>query len=181
MLPPMPYRGLNALDAVVTAYQSIAQLRQHIRNTDRIHGIITEGGLAANIVPERAACRFYVRAADAHELVALKLRVHACFEAGALATGCRAEIALGRDRLSRPQDQLADGGALSSATARRSGREFFPVKDIAGRICGLDRHGQCQPPRALDPSDAGRRAAERHHPQRGIRALGRVGEGRRRP
>ena len=57
----MPYRGLNALDAVVTAYQAIAQLRQHIRNTDRIHGIITEGGLAPNIVPERAACRFCPR------------------------------------------------------------------------------------------------------------------------
>src|SRR6201999_2620670 len=64
----VPHRGLNALDAVVTAYQAIAQLRQHIRNTDRIHGIITEGGLAPNIVPERAACRFYVRALDAHEL-----------------------------------------------------------------------------------------------------------------
>ncbi|HEY4124357.1 MAG TPA: amidohydrolase, partial [Rhizomicrobium sp.] len=88
----MPYRGLNALDAVVTAYQSIAQLRQHIKPTERIHGIITEGGLAANIVPERAACRFYVRAADAHELKPLKARVHACFEAGALATGCKAEI-----------------------------------------------------------------------------------------
>src|ERR1700755_1401785 len=84
----MPYRGLNALDAVVTAYQSIAQLRQHIRNTDRIHGIITDGGLAANIVPERAACRFYVRAADANDLAPLKQRVQACFEAGALATGC---------------------------------------------------------------------------------------------
>ena len=50
----MPYRGLNALDAVVNAYQSIAQLRQHIRQTERIHGIITEGGLAANIVPGAA-------------------------------------------------------------------------------------------------------------------------------
>ncbi len=88
----MPYRGLNALDAVVTAYQSVAQLRQHIKNTDRIHGIITEGGLAPNIVPERAACRFYVRAADAHELAPLKARVQKCFEAGALATGCTLEI-----------------------------------------------------------------------------------------
>ena len=58
----MPYRGLNALDAVVTAYQAIAQLRQHIKNSERIHGIITEGGMAPNIVPERAACRYYVRA-----------------------------------------------------------------------------------------------------------------------
>jgi amidohydrolase len=91
----MPYRGLNALDAVVTAYQSIAQLRQHIRNTERIHGIITEGGMAANIVPERAACRFYVRAADSHELAPLKARVQACFDAGALATGCRLELKWG--------------------------------------------------------------------------------------
>src|SRR5258706_2446329 len=79
----MPYRGINALDAVVTAYQSIAQLRQHIRNTERIHGIITEGGMAANIVPERASCRFYVRAADSHELAPLKARVQARFKAGA--------------------------------------------------------------------------------------------------
>jgi amidohydrolase len=91
----MPYRGLNALDAVVTAYQSIAQLRQHIRNTERIHGIITEGGMAANIVPERAACRFYVRAADSHELAPLKARVQSCFEAGAIATGCRLELKWG--------------------------------------------------------------------------------------
>src|SRR5690348_12776115 len=92
----MPYRGLNALDAVVTAYQSIAQLRQHIRNTDRIHGIVTDGGLAANIVPEKAGCRFYVRAADVHELARLKARVQACFEAGALATGCRLEAKWGK-------------------------------------------------------------------------------------
>ena len=46
-------------------------------------------------MPERAACRFYVRAVDAHELAPLKQRVQACFEAGALATGCRVEISWG--------------------------------------------------------------------------------------
>jgi hypothetical protein len=60
----MPERGINALDALVTAYQSIAQLRQHIRPTERVHGIFTEAGDAPNIVPERAAGRFYVRARD---------------------------------------------------------------------------------------------------------------------
>ncbi|MDR3526072.1 MAG: amidohydrolase, partial [Rhizomicrobium sp.] len=65
----MPSRGINALDAVVTAYSAIAQLRQHIRNSERIHGIITDGGMAPNIVPERAACRFFIRAADVHDLV----------------------------------------------------------------------------------------------------------------
>ena len=92
----MAFRGLNALDALVTAYQTIAQLRQHIQQTERIHGIIVDGGMAANIVPERAAGRFYVRARDGVELAALKKRVQACFEAGALATGTRLETNWGR-------------------------------------------------------------------------------------
>jgi amidohydrolase len=91
-----PHRGLNALDAVVVAYQAIAQLRQHILSSERIHGIITEGGLAANIVPERAACRFYVRSPNAEGLATLRRRVQACFEAGALATGCRLETQWGQ-------------------------------------------------------------------------------------
>jgi amidohydrolase len=131
----MPYRGLNALDAVVTAYQAIAQLRQHIRQTERIHGIITEGGLAANIVPERAACRFYVRAADVHELALLKKRVHACFEAGALATGCRAEILWGAtDYL----DMKTNWPMAKSyeANAQKLGREFFPLEKIPPGYAG---------------------------------------------
>jgi len=131
----VPYRGLNALDAVVTSYQSIAQLRQHIRNTDRIHGIITEGGLAANIVPERAACRFYVRAADANELFALKARVHACFEAGALATGCRAEIAWGETNYL----DLKTNWPMAESYQRNGealGLEFFPLKDLPAGYAG---------------------------------------------
>jgi len=85
----MPDRGVNALDALVLAYQSIAALRQHIRPSDRIHGIITEGGQAPNIVPERAVGRFFVRTKRADQLEALKARVAACFRAGAEATGAR--------------------------------------------------------------------------------------------
>jgi amidohydrolase len=125
----VPHRGLNALDAVVTAYQSIAQLRQHIRGTDRIHGIITEGGLAANIVPERAACRFYVRAADGHELAELKPRVQACFEAGALATGCRVETRWGETdfldlKTNWPMAQSYE------RNAKALGLEFFPLEKL---------------------------------------------------
>ena len=131
----MPFRGLNALDAVVTAYQSIAQLRQHIRNTERIHGIITDGGMAPNIVPERAACRYYVRAADANELAPLKERVQACFEAGALATGCRLEINWsGVDYLDLKTNwPLAE---VFERHARAVGREFFPLKDIPQGFAG---------------------------------------------
>src|SRR5262245_43503415 len=93
-----PHKGINALDALVTAYQSIAQLRQHIRPTERIHGIITDGGQAPNIVPARAAGLFYVRAATESRLAGLKQRVYACFHAGALASGAEYEAhAVGDD------------------------------------------------------------------------------------
>jgi amidohydrolase len=131
----MPHRGVNALDAVVTAYQSIAQLRQHIRQTERIHGIITEGGLAANIVPERASCRYYVRAADVHELAPLKKRVHACFEAAALATGCTADIRWGdADYL-----DLKTNWPMAEAFTRNAltiGREFVSPKSIPAGFAG---------------------------------------------
>ncbi|HEY0104502.1 MAG TPA: M20 family metallopeptidase [Rhizomicrobium sp.] len=131
----MPYRGLNALDAVVTAYQAIAQLRQHIRNTDRIHGIITEGGLAPNIVPERAACRFYVRAADAHELAPLKQRVQKCFEAGALATGCRLEAHWGDTdyldlKTNWPMAEAFEANAVAL------GRAFVPLASLPPGYAG---------------------------------------------
>lgn len=87
-----PWLGRNALDGVVTAYQSIAQLRQHILPTDRLHGIITDGGAAPNIVPERASALFYVRSADVDQLRELTDRVVAVLEGAALATGTRAEI-----------------------------------------------------------------------------------------
>jgi metal-dependent amidase/aminoacylase/carboxypeptidase family protein len=130
----MPYRGVNALDAVVSAYQSIAQLRQHIRQTERIHGIITEGGLAANIVPERAACRFYVRARDMHELAALKKRVQACFEAGALSTGCRLEMQWVSDYL-----DLKTNWPMANAFAKNFealGRELTPLSSIPPGFAG---------------------------------------------
>ncbi len=131
----MPYRGLNALDAVVSAYQAIAQLRQHIKNSERIHGIITEGGMAPNIVPERAACRYFVRANDADELAPLKARVQACFEAGALATGCRLELNWS------PVDylDLKTNWPMAEAFERNAhalGRDFFPVKDIPQGFAG---------------------------------------------
>jgi amidohydrolase len=71
----MPHKGINALDGLLLAYQAISNLRQHIRDHERIHGIVTEGGLAPNIVPDRAAGAFYVRAANEQDLARLKPRV----------------------------------------------------------------------------------------------------------
>lgn len=83
-----PHLGRNALDAVVTAYTSIAALRQHISPTDRIHGIITHGGDAPNIVPSYTSSSWYVRSKTQEGLGDLLERVRACFEGAAKATGC---------------------------------------------------------------------------------------------
>ncbi len=82
-----PQLGINAADALTVAQVGIGLLRQHIRATDRIHGIVTDGGDAPNIVPERTGGQWYARAATLAELAELYPRVQACFEAGALATG----------------------------------------------------------------------------------------------
>lgn len=87
-----PWDGVNALDALVAAYQAIAQLRQHIRPTERIHGIVTHGGDAPNIVPDRAEGRFFIRAADAAALETLRARVRACLQAGALSAGAMLDM-----------------------------------------------------------------------------------------
>jgi amidohydrolase len=82
-----PQLGVNAADALTVAQVAIGLLRQHIKPTDRIHGIVTDGGDAPNIVPERTAGQWYARAATLAELKELYPRVQACFEAGAIATG----------------------------------------------------------------------------------------------
>ena len=87
-----PDEGINALDAVILTYNGINALRQHLRDDARIHGIITHGGDAPNIVPEYAAARFYVRAADVPYTRVVIDKVRACAEGAALATGARLEF-----------------------------------------------------------------------------------------
>lgn len=131
----MPDRGINALDALVIAYQSIGALRQHIRTTERIHGIITHGGDAPNIVPERAAGRFYVRARNAAELAPLKERVTGCFEAGSRATGARLDLRwCDPDYLElQPSWPLAQA---YQANAETLGRRFFPFERLPAGVAG---------------------------------------------
>jgi amidohydrolase len=87
-----PERGINALDAVVLGYTGVSALRQQLRADARIHGIITHGGQAPNIIPDYTAARFYVRSLDLAYLEELYPRAVACFEAAAQATGCRVKV-----------------------------------------------------------------------------------------
>ena len=82
-----PERGINAADALTVAQTAIGCLRQHIRQTDRIHGIVTHGGDAPNIVPALTKAHYIVRAKTLAELDEIHGKVVRCFEAGALATG----------------------------------------------------------------------------------------------
>ncbi len=87
-----PHEGVNALDAVLMAFNAVSVLRQQIRGDARIHGIITHGGEAPNIIPAHAAARFMVRALEPEYLEELSRRVVACFEGAAAATGCRLKV-----------------------------------------------------------------------------------------
>ncbi|WP_436372195.1 M20 family metallopeptidase [Cytobacillus sp. BC1816] len=82
-----PHLGINALDAVLQTFNSINALRQHIKPDARIHGIITEGGKAANVVPDYAVAQFYVRAAKREYVNELVEKVKKCAEGAALQTG----------------------------------------------------------------------------------------------
>ena len=87
-----PERGINAADGLVVAQVAIGLLRQAIPATQRIHGIVTHGGEAPNIIPALARAHFMIRASSLEELDELKVRVLRCFEAGATASGARLEI-----------------------------------------------------------------------------------------
>ncbi|MBX0331571.1 M20 family metallopeptidase, partial [Oscillochloris sp. ZM17-4] len=86
-----PHEGINALDAVIVMFTSVGLLRQQVRSDARIHGVITHGGTAPNVIPSYTACRFRVRAADPAYARDLVRRVVACAEAGAAASGARME------------------------------------------------------------------------------------------
>ena len=83
-----PDRGRNAADALTVAQVAVGLLRQHLEERQMLHGIVTHGGAAPNIVPAATCARYYLRARDVESLQRLETRVRACFEAGAVATGC---------------------------------------------------------------------------------------------
>lgn len=87
-----PHEGINALDAAIQTFNGFNALRQHVKPDVRIHGVITEGGVAPNIVPERAVIRMYVRASQSEYLAEVVEKVKNCARAGALATGASVEF-----------------------------------------------------------------------------------------
>ena len=105
-----PHLGVNAADAATVAQVAIGLLRQHLAPGQQVHGIVTEGGRAANVIPAHAAMRYYMRATDKESLKRLEQRIFDCFKAGALATGSEYRVepsGPGYDEL-RPDPWLAN-------------------------------------------------------------------------
>jgi len=126
-----PERGINAADALVVAQTGIALLRQQILSTDRIHGIVTNGGAAPNVIPAHTAAKYIVRSKTLEQLRNLLPRVHRCFEAGALATGCKMEI-VGGDKPDAEMVSDQELAALYRRNAEGLGRKFNEAAIAAG-------------------------------------------------
>ena len=119
-----PYAGVNALDALMLGWGAMSALRQLVRSDSRIHGFITDGGQASNVIPERAAARIVVRAGDPSYLTELRRRVLACFEGAATATGAELRYDWGEAMdMVRTNQPIA---AAFSENARALGRELGP-------------------------------------------------------
>ena len=143
-----PEQGVNALDAVVLLYNAISMLRQQVRSDVRIHGIILNGGAAANIIPDYAAIRYRTRANDSEYLAEIVERVVACAAGAATATGCRLEWKeympgyentmpnrVLRDLMS---DNLRTLGVTVNTERRRSGKGSTDFGNVSRRVPGIE-------------------------------------------
>ncbi|WP_051791415.1 amidohydrolase [Amycolatopsis jejuensis] len=121
-----PWQGASALDGVVQTFQSVAALRQFLRDGSRLHGIITDGGQALNVIPERASCLLAARSTDAGEIEVLERRLREAAEAAARATGTEVRI---EDLVSI--DPVRWNGFVDAAVRRAFVRAGEPVADWA--------------------------------------------------
>lgn len=87
-----PWDGINAVDALMQGFDNIAMMRQQTLTSNRVHGIITNGGESPNVIPNYASARFFTRAVTSKQLKELKVQVEKCFKASALAAGCEVKI-----------------------------------------------------------------------------------------
>ena len=126
-----PTLGVNAADAFTIAQVAIGLLRQQLPASVRVHGVVREAGTAPNAIPGTALGSWYVRAASLEELDAAFRRVTACFEAGALATGCELRIRETSPRYSEFRNDAALAAAFA-ANAAALGRDMDPHEQRPG-------------------------------------------------
>lgn len=129
-----PWAGVNALDALVLGYHGLLMLKATLRSDERVHGIITDGGEADNVIPARAVGVFRVRARNAARLERLTRRVVAVFEGAAIQVGARCELAW-----RGPMHDVVANRALAAAFRRNGeaiGRSFLDPATIPWELAG---------------------------------------------
>lgn len=130
-----PQLGVNALDALTVAQVAIGLLRQSMRSTDRVHGIVTHGGDAANIIPARAEASYSVRARTIGELEQIREKVMRCFEAGAVATGAKLDV-FGSEFAYAEMKSDEEIAAYYRQNAEALGRRFPDLNPRAAEAAG---------------------------------------------
>ncbi len=131
-----PEAGINALEAMLQSFAAINSLRQHIKDKARIHGIITNGGEAPNVVPAHSAGNFIVRAEDDTYLDELKQKVINCFIGAATASGARLEYKWGDIRYAPLRNNLTLA-QLFSQNMQSLGRKM-PLSDSSHSFGSTD-------------------------------------------
>ena len=130
----IPEKGINALDGVILLYNGINALRQHVTSDVRIHGIISSGGAAPNIVPDYASANFYIRSKDKSNLETVVAKVKECAEGAARMTGAAVRIS----KFENSYDNLRTNKTLSdlfTANLRELGdADIKPASDGIGSI-----------------------------------------------
>ena len=130
-----PELGVNAADALTVAQTAIGLLRQHIPLEARVHGIVTNGGEAPNVVPAHTIGKWYIRERTLEHLALLRPRVERCFEAGAIATGCEYEVVPQSPDYSEMRDDL-DLRNIYRANAEGLGRQFPNLGGFLDKMSG---------------------------------------------
>jgi amidohydrolase len=126
-----PELGINAADALTIAQTAIGLLRQHINQSDRVHGIVTKGGDAPNVIPAHTSATYIVRARTIGELKDIERKVKRCFEAGALATGTNVEFV----DLGEPYAEMHHDPKMAEVyrrNAEAAGRRFIDLGAFGG-------------------------------------------------
>jgi len=124
-----PWRGVNALNAVIGLFNALDAMRQQLRPDARIHGVITVGGQQPNIIPEYTAADFYLRSLDRTYLQEIRRRFEAAAEGAALATGCRVQVTVDP----RIHDPLKPNAPMAGLFERNLARIEFPVDPDDGQ------------------------------------------------
>ncbi|XP_070580400.1 peptidase M20 domain-containing protein 2-like [Ptychodera flava] len=130
-----PWEGVNALDAAVMYYQHMSVMRQQMKPTWRIHGVISNGGIKPNIIPEKSEVTFHLRTPTAIELCEMKERAIACAEGAAKATGCKMEHSFSPIYANVVSNNTLV--KLYTENAENLGVKFLPENQAVNMIMGL--------------------------------------------